>query len=253
MDDPPLASLSLTHVHYNPYDRVSYVCAWLALVPQALCVTYATLIWSTREAEILLMFAGQMGCEAFNWLLKRWIKEERPKLLLQVEITELMDLPLPEMNGKGYGMPSSHAQFLAFFSIYLSLFLLFRHNPTSSPDHSHNHPITLTHRILISLGSLAAAAGVAGSRIYLNYHTPRQVLVGCAAGVVTAVGWFIVTEIARRQGWLHWAMEHPWVRWARVRDLVVSEDLVDAGWARWEGRKGKRSLSNGIANGKKSR
>ncbi|KAK4990777.1 hypothetical protein LTR50_002313 [Elasticomyces elasticus] len=91
MDDPPLASLSLTHVHYirfnvdrlipfkNPSDPISYACAWLALVPQALCVTYATLIWSTREAEILLMFAGQMACEALNWMLKRYIKEERPR------------------------------------------------------------------------------------------------------------------------------------------------------------------------------
>ena len=25
------------------------------------------------------MFAGQMGCEALNWILKRIIKEERPR------------------------------------------------------------------------------------------------------------------------------------------------------------------------------
>ena len=25
------------------------------------------------------MFAGQLACEAFNWGLKRWIKEARPK------------------------------------------------------------------------------------------------------------------------------------------------------------------------------
>ena len=41
-------------------------------------MVYATLIWSTREVEVILMFAGQMGCEACNWLLKRYIKEERP-------------------------------------------------------------------------------------------------------------------------------------------------------------------------------
>jgi hypothetical protein len=63
----------------DPTDSVSYLCAWLALVPQGLCVVYATLIWSSREAEILLMFAGQMACEAFNWILKRYIKEERPR------------------------------------------------------------------------------------------------------------------------------------------------------------------------------
>lgn len=78
MDDPPLASLSLTHVHYNPHDPVSHLCAYLALVPQALMITYVALIWSTREIEIALMFAGQLGCEALNWGLKRWIREERP-------------------------------------------------------------------------------------------------------------------------------------------------------------------------------
>ncbi|KAL2039065.1 hypothetical protein N7G274_008114 [Stereocaulon virgatum] len=83
MEAAPLASLSLTHVHYNPDDPISYLCAWLALVPQALCVIYVTLIWSTREIEILLMFAGQMGCEALNFLLKRLIKEERPKRNVQ--------------------------------------------------------------------------------------------------------------------------------------------------------------------------
>jgi len=78
MDSPSLASLSLTHVHYDPADPISHACAYLALVPQALVITYVALIWSTREVEILLMFAGQMGCEAFNWLLKRTIKEQRP-------------------------------------------------------------------------------------------------------------------------------------------------------------------------------
>lgn len=78
MEDPPLASLSLTHVSYNPSDPFSHLSAYLALVPQVLVISYAALIWSTREIEILLMFTGQMGCEAFNWLLKRYIKEERP-------------------------------------------------------------------------------------------------------------------------------------------------------------------------------
>jgi dolichyldiphosphatase len=63
----------------NPNDPLSYLSAWLALVPQALCVIYVTLIWASREIEIMMMFAGQMSCEALNLMLKRWIKEERPK------------------------------------------------------------------------------------------------------------------------------------------------------------------------------
>jgi len=85
MDDPPLTSLSLTHVHYNANDPVSHLCAYLALVPQALVITYTALLWSTREAEIALMFTGQMGCEALNWVLKRWIQEERPSRTHHVE------------------------------------------------------------------------------------------------------------------------------------------------------------------------
>ncbi len=48
-------------------------------------MVYATLIWSSREIEILLMFAGQMGCEALNFLLKRLIKQERPKRIIPIE------------------------------------------------------------------------------------------------------------------------------------------------------------------------
>lgn len=80
MEDPPqFESLSLTHVQYDPSDRLSYISAWLALAPQGLCVIYVTLIWASREIEILMMFAGQMACESLNWILKRWIKEDRPK------------------------------------------------------------------------------------------------------------------------------------------------------------------------------
>ena len=100
MDQPKLASLSLTHVHYvrfrlvwgtvplsrqadrlyqDPEDAVSFLSAWLALVPQALCIAYVVLIWAFREVEVLLMFAGQLGCEALNFALKRAIKEERPR------------------------------------------------------------------------------------------------------------------------------------------------------------------------------
>ena len=37
------------------------------------------MIWVSREAEVALMFIGQMGCEALNFALKRIIREERPK------------------------------------------------------------------------------------------------------------------------------------------------------------------------------
>ncbi|KAI1168928.1 phosphatidic acid phosphatase type 2/haloperoxidase [Nemania serpens] len=216
-----LTSFSLTHVHYVRSDPISYLCAWLALVPQGLCVMYVTLIWSTREVEIVLLGAGQFACEVLNFALKRLIKEERP----------------PRMNGKGYGMPSSHAQFVTFFAVSMALFLLFRHQPPGPEQRRRNHsPMAMSERVFWSTVGLIGAFTVAWSRVYLNYHTEKQVLVGCTAGLVIAVAWFSITSILRRVGLVAWAMEIPVARWLRVRDLVVEEDLCQAGWEKWDDR-----------------
>ena len=174
------------------------------------------------------MFAGQMSCEAVNFLLKRWIKEERPR----------------QMYGKGYGMPSSHAQFVAFFSVSLTLFLLIRHAPSPSLTHT---PFPIWQRGLLSIVACLCAAAVALSRIYLSYHTPKQVLVGCAAGAISAIVWFAITSILRSYGWIEWALDTKLAEMLRFRDLVITEDLVDAGWGRWVDRKKaqKRSINSG--------
>jgi len=92
----------------------------------------------------------------------------------------------------------------------------------------------------LSLAALGSAAAVAVSRVYLNYHTPKQVLVGCAAGAVLAVAWFVATTLLRRTGWLAWALETNLSRALRMRDLVVEEDLADAGWSKWEAQRKRR-------------
>ncbi|RMZ90136.1 hypothetical protein DV736_g2641, partial [Chaetothyriales sp. CBS 134916] len=223
MDEPvQFTSLSLTNVQYNPSDRLSYISAWLALAPQALCIMYVTLIWASREAEITLMFAGQMGCEVLNWSLKRLIREERPRR---------------GVVGKGYGMPSSHSQFVAFFSLYLTLFLLLRHQTGSVTSSS---PSTFAERLGLSLLALVCALSVAASRVYLNYHTPRQVWVGFAVGLFCAVAWFLATTYLRKAGWLEWALETPLARRLRFRDLLLTEDLQDAGWEQFQQRRLKK-------------
>ncbi|KAJ5033353.1 uncharacterized protein L3040_008471 [Drepanopeziza brunnea f. sp. 'multigermtubi'] len=228
-DQAPLASLSLTHVYYDPHDPISYFCAWLALVPQGLCIVYATLIWSTREIEILMMFGGQIACEALNFGLKRTLKEARPK----------------QMHGKGYGMPSSHAQFVAFFSLSLALFLLVRHVP-KKPTPSHT-PLSMASRVTLSGLAFANAGLVSWSRIYLNYHTPKQVIVGYLAGLASALLWFIVTTVVRQTGLLGWILNQYPTRLFRMRDLVVEEDLCQAGWEKWE----QKGISRQDIKGKK--
>lgn len=158
-----------------------------------------------------------------------------------------------ELHGKGYGMPSSHAQFVAYFSTFLTLFLLLRHQPDQHPHRSMTHiPIPYWQRVVLSLASIVCATAVAQSRIYLNYHKPRQVYVGVGAGVACAVAWFVVTGLARKYGLIDQLLDLPLARWARLRDLVVNEDLVDAGWERWELRRRKLG-GGGVANGSVSK
>lgn len=140
-------------------------------------------------------------------------------------------------------MPSSHAQFVAFFAIYLGLFLLLRHTPDVANPQAYGLVIRVTLGLVLCLG----ASAVAISRVYLNYHTPRQVLAGCAAGVVCAASWFFVTWFLRTSGWIDWALDLGLVRHLRARDLVVSEDLAEAGWQRWETK--RRLRRRGHAGG----
>lgn len=154
------------------------------------------------------------------------------------------------MTGKGYGMPSSHSQFVAFFSISLSLFLLFRHVPTASTSYS---PTTVLERLLLSILACMCAGAVAASRVYLNYHTPKQVWVGVAAGAVFGVIWFLFTTYLRRYGWIDWALD-TWIsRRFRGRDLITTEDIQDAGWGRWEARRKAKRDAVSHASSKKSR
>jgi dolichyldiphosphatase len=137
-------------------------------------------------------------------------------------------------------MPSSHAQFVSYFAVSITMFLLLRHNP-HAPNTSTTHiPTSTLERLALSVLVIAGAAAVAQSRIYLNYHTERQILVGCVVGALFAVFWYLFTTYLRRSGWLDWVLDTPIAKFFRLRDLVVTEDLVDAGWERWQQRRSKR-------------
>ena len=259
---------ALTPGFQDPTSHLSHLFAWLALLPQGLCVVYVTLIWSTREVEIGLTFLGQLVCEALNWALKRHFKEQRPPLLRHL--------------GKGYGMPSSHAQFLGYFAASVVLFVMLRHSPSARirpadgrsgalhPTASQtreqdklegeaealsdvytlqlHHP-QLTHSLL-SLVAVASAVLMAVSRVYLSYHTPKQVIVGTAVGAGFAVFWFGLTEVARRIGLIGRFLDWNIVRMARIRDLLCEEDLIELGWQVSE-RKRRRRLEAAQSKGTK--
>lgn len=75
---PTLTSLSLTHVQFDPSDKLAYFLAYITLSPLAILVAYASVIAARREVASIVMLVGQLVCEMFNAILKEYLQETRP-------------------------------------------------------------------------------------------------------------------------------------------------------------------------------
>ncbi|CAJ0632336.1 8116_t:CDS:2 [Entrophospora sp. SA101] len=198
-----LTSLSLTHVEFDPTDSIAYIFAYITLSPLAIMVAYVTIIVSRREVAGINIFIGQSICELFNAILKRWLREKRPTDKL----------------GTGYGMPSSHAQFIAFFAIFAILYLYNRNNKWKFP---------------IACFLIIFSILVSYSRIYLNYHTTKQVLFGNLFGSIFALVWYIIIELLIRPlGFYKYLINTDLARSFYLRDSALVPDVLRFEYIFW--------------------
>ncbi|KAL8567052.1 hypothetical protein ACOMHN_027481 [Nucella lapillus] len=168
-------SISLTHVEYIKGDVLGHLLAMSSLLPFCLGVSFVTLIVFRRDLHTISFFTGLVLDEAFNLVLKHLIQEERPNRDKQNLYTE-------------YGMPSSHSQFMSFFAIYMTFFIWIRvyRNYSILDD---------LWKVVVCVGSFFTAFIVAYSRVYLEYHTPAQVVMGSLVGVVAGSLWFAFVQL----------------------------------------------------------
>ncbi|CAH1785914.1 unnamed protein product, partial [Owenia fusiformis] len=166
--------ISLTYVEYPSGDLLGKALAWCSLIPIFLLVSFATLIIFRRDLHTICYLAGIVSNEGVNWLLKHTIKEARPSKDKRILYTE-------------YGMPSSHSQFMWFFTSYLILFVLVRIYKNSSLFDE-------LWKYAVSALALVASTAVCYSRVYLGYHTIRQVLWGGVTGSTLGIFWFIMVQ-----------------------------------------------------------
>ncbi|XP_059608815.1 dolichyldiphosphatase 1-like [Phlebotomus argentipes] len=165
--------ITLTLVEYPRGDLIGELLAWLSLMPMVLLAGFITLILFRRDLHTISFFLGMLLNEFFNKILKHTIQEPRPVL---------REHPYTE-----YGMPSSHSQFMCFFSTYVLLFVLIRLHHMNN-----NAPLERAMRILVLAACWITTALVCYGRIYLQYHTAAQVYVGAAVGICTGALWFTV-------------------------------------------------------------
>ncbi|TYZ56993.1 hypothetical protein PybrP1_008905 [[Pythium] brassicae (nom. inval.)] len=179
-----LKEFELTLVVYDQRDPLGFVLALITLTP--------------RDLDAFAALVGQLANEVLNQVLKRTIQQSRP---------------VGARKG-GAGMPSAHAQFVAFFAAYVIAYTYKRLNE---------------HRRLEQLLTIASAAvlavAVCFSRVRLGYHTKEQVVVGALVG--TCVGLLWHSFIAKISVWLFPLVAQSQLGQSLyVRDISAIPDLI---------------------------
>ncbi|KAF8159431.1 hypothetical protein B0H34DRAFT_782183 [Crassisporium funariophilum] len=222
MYEGPRASLDLTHVLYDDSSLFSLGLALITLSPILLMASYAALAVQTREFLIIVMWAGQLFGELLNWLIKRAIKQDRPIQSI----------------GNGYGFPSSHSQYMAYFASFLVLHLYFRHRFSSTGYAI----IDFLWRLIVYSALLGWAGLVAYSRYYLGYHNAHQIFWGLTIGAGLGSLLYLLAEflpnrfprsaLGRTKTIV---LNHPILLWLQIRDgwAVWADGGREGEWLRW--------------------
>ncbi|KAI0686405.1 PAP2-domain-containing protein [Cytidiella melzeri] len=217
------AVLDLTYVLYDESSHLSHLLALLTLSPILLNAAYAALAVYTREIIFVEMWAGQLLCEAFNYVLKHIIREGRPN----------------ESLGPGYGFPSSHSQWMGYFATFLIFHFTFRHRFVSTGF----WVLDCCRTLAVYTGIVAWAGAVAYSRYHLTYHSARQVLWGVAIGVIFGAAYHTLVELipsrspnsllGRTKSAL---LNNTLSNWLRVRDgwSVYPDGGTEEHWQAWK-------------------
>jgi dolichyldiphosphatase len=244
MNSPgPQTSLDLTHVLYDDSSLFSLALALVTLSPILLMPAYASLAVQTREYLVIIMWAGQFGNEGFNWVLKRLFKEDRPD-----GTSFFLPRWCPKNDKKtcsgglekhGYGFPSSHSQYMGYFSTFLICHLYFRHRFSSTGYLF----LDQAFRALVYLAVTAWGLSVAYSRYRLQYHTPHQILWGYGIGVICGAVCYTAFELIPRRrpnsvfGKLKtFLVSNPVSTWIQIRDgwAVWADGGREEDWKRWK-------------------
>uniref|UniRef100_A0A2M4BXD6 Dolichyldiphosphatase n=1 Tax=Anopheles marajoara TaxID=58244 RepID=A0A2M4BXD6_9DIPT len=169
--------ITLTLVEYPKGDLFGKLLAWISLAPLGIGAGFVALILFRRDLHTIVFFAGTLVNESINMILKHWIQEPRPVSRAQI--------------WNEYGMPSSHSQFMCFFATYVLLFIFIRLHHMNNSSSARIERIV---RLLMLAICWVAAFLVCFGRVYLLYHSVRQVMVGALIGTVTGGLWFALTH-----------------------------------------------------------
>ncbi|CAK9164803.1 unnamed protein product [Ilex paraguariensis] len=168
MSNPPLKSVTLTHVRYQKGDQLGHFLAWVSLVPVFISLGgFVSHFIFRRELQGIFFALGLVISQFINEFIKTSVKQARPETCVLLEICD------------SHGWPSSHSQYMFFFAIYLTLVTYKKYGK-----------IFRKQMWVVGLVIWPLAILTMYSRVYLGYHTLAQVFAGASLGVFLGAGWF---------------------------------------------------------------
>ncbi|EEB06981.1 palmitoyl protein thioesterase-dolichol pyrophosphate phosphatase fusion 1 [Schizosaccharomyces japonicus yFS275] len=182
-----------SHFFYEINDVYHSLLELFSLIPQIIGIVYLSVLFTNREMDTLMQFAGQVGNEMFNYILKITIREPRQHGF-----------------GMGYGMPSSHSQFMGYFFAYMCTWcIIYRREQLKS----------LVTIAKMNLWALLCTC-VCASRYLLGFHTAKQVAVGFFAGAIVGTVWCIIVSILRVFDVLYLLLEWKLLQMFSFKDTI---------------------------------
>ena len=172
------AILKLTYVTYPNNGVVGKLAAIVTLSPMIVFAALVGAFVATQNIEILFLAKGLLLSTLCNETFKRIVQQPRPE----------------HSTIWGYGMPSDHSQFMAFFAAFSVCWIHYRDDLALSTNTASRKQLNkLTKRFLTSVLILWSLA-VVWSRLYLNAHTIPQVRVGAMLGTIAGTIWFRILQ-----------------------------------------------------------
>ncbi|KAL0910891.1 hypothetical protein M5K25_018988 [Dendrobium thyrsiflorum] len=169
-----LKAVTLTHVRYQRGDSLGHFLAWVSLIPVFISLGgFVTHFLFRREIQGLCFALGLIFSQFLNELIKSSVQQSRPETCAALEMCD------------SHGWPSSHSQYMFFFSAYFSLLCL---SGTGDGARSRRS------RFFIALFPWPTAILTLYSRVYLGYHTVAQVFAGATLGLFLGVLWFWIVN-----------------------------------------------------------
>ncbi|KAJ7972432.1 lipid phosphate phosphatase gamma, chloroplastic [Quillaja saponaria] len=106
----PLKAVTLTHVRYQKGDQLGHFLAWVSLVPVFISLGgFVSHFIFRRELQGLFFCLGLIISQFINEFIKTSVEQARPETCALLETCD------------SHGWPSSHSQYVFFFSVYFTL------------------------------------------------------------------------------------------------------------------------------------